>query len=142
MLDQNKIVIGMGIAIVIGLFLMISATANPTGKITEKTFLSPNGSLSLSPIVNGKQDVFLKATEYGTYVPNYLIVKKGIPVRIHFSADDGAACGREVIFPEYKVRKLAPSGGETLIEFTPLNVGKFPFHCSMKMFNGTIEVVE
>lgn len=141
-MDQKQIVIGMGIAIIIGIFLMISTTATPTGKTTEKTTPSSNGVLSLPPIVDGKQDVFLKATEFGTYEPNFLTVKKGIPVRIHFSADAGAACGHEIIFPEYKVRKLAPAQGETLIEFTPDKSGKFPFHCSMKMFKGTIEVVE
>lgn len=140
-MNQTQIVIGMGIAIVIGLFLLVTATASLDEKPNSKNIPS-SGSLSLPSIVDGKQDVFLKATEYGTYSPNYLKVKKGIPVRIHFSADTGAACGHEIIFPEYKVRKLAPPTGEILIEFTPDKVGIFPFHCSMKMFNGKIEVVE
>jgi plastocyanin domain-containing protein len=129
----------MGLLVVGGVFMLFSASA--IVNTTNDNEPTPPESITFPPIVEGKQDVFLKATQYGTYSPSRLYVKKGIPVRIHYSADQYAGCGREVIFPEYKIRKLAPSQGEALIEFTPTTSGKFPFHCSMKMFNGTIEVI-
>jgi Cu+-exporting ATPase len=125
-----------------GFVFIMEAGAHPSAR--EKTIGTPpipSGLGNLAPMVDGKQDIYLKATKYGTYSPSSLKVKKGIPVRIHYSADEGAGCGREVIFDEFKIRKLAPSQGEALIEFTPQKTGKFPFHCSMRMFNGIIEVV-
>lgn len=95
----------------------------------------------VAPIVNGVQLVDLRATDLGTYSPNYIVLKQGVPTRISYSADTGAGCGREVIIPFAKVRKIAPLNKEVLIEFTPQEKGKFPFHCSMQMFRGTIEVV-
>ncbi len=125
---------------IVGVMFIMGASANPAGKVTE--LAKNSASVKMPLMVDGKQDVFLKATQYGTYSPNYLKVKKGIPVRIHYSADEDVGCGREVIFPEFKQRKLAPSTGEVLIEFTPTKAGTFPFHCPMQMFRGTIEVVE
>ncbi len=136
---NHTIIVGIMAALVLGgVFLLFSTGAASTQ--IDKEIVDP-GSITFPPIIDGKQDVFLKATKYGTYEPSILYVKKGIPVRIHYSADEYAGCGREVIFPEYKIRKLAPSQGETLIEFTPSKEGTFPFHCSMKMFNGIIEVM-
>lgn len=138
---MNRLAIAGIIAIiaVFGVLALMGVAITPTGKVTET--IRP-ASAKLPPIIDGKQELTLKATNYGTYDPNYIIVKKGVPVRIRYSADLGAGCGREVIFPEFKVRKLAPIDKEVLIEFTPTRTGKFPFHCSMQMFRGTIEVVE
>lgn len=136
------IVGAMAALTVIGFVFIIGAAANPTGTGAGNNPAVQTGNTEiLPPIVEGKQDLFLKATQYGTYSPSKLKVKKGIPVRIHFSADLGAGCGHTILFPEYNIQKNAGKG-ETLIEFTPTRKGIFPFHCAMKMFNGTIEVIE
>ncbi|QQR93089.1 MAG: cupredoxin domain-containing protein [Candidatus Iainarchaeum archaeon] len=139
---MNRLAIAGIIAIIaiLGVLMLMGVTATPTGKASA--ILGRPSTISLPPIVNGAQEIALKATRYGTYQPNYLFVKKGIPVRIRYSADAEAGCGREVIFPEFRVRKYAPTNGDALIEFTPTRAGRFPFHCSMQMFRGTIEVVE
>ncbi len=137
---NNLIIVAvLGILVIGGVALLVGASANPTGKVTDS--LQKTSSIKLPPIVDGKQDVFLRATEYGTYSPNYLVVKQGVPVRIHYTVDERVGCGREVVFPEYKIRKMGSFDGEVLIEFTPEKKGKFPFHCPMQMFRGTIEVV-
>ena len=99
------------------------------------------GTTFVAPIENGVQEVDLRATSAGTYNYSTIVLQQGIPVRIHYTADPGAGCGREVIIPLAKARKLAPIEGEALIEFTPTEKGEFPFYCSMRMFRGTIEVV-
>ncbi|MEK6902568.1 MAG: cupredoxin domain-containing protein [archaeon] len=141
-MNQLVIVSILVAMIVVGMFFFVGAAANPTGKIVDSSINTNETSLKLPPIVNGKQDLFLKSTEYGVYDPTHMIVKVGVPVRIHYSADEYAGCGREVIFDEFKVRKLAPSQGEALIEFTPTKVGKFSYRCPMNMFRGVIEVVQ
>ncbi len=137
-----SILVGIMAALVIGGIVLLFATSALSAGENNRIDSIPVGDITLPPIVEGKQDIYLKATQYGTYDPSTLYVKKGIPVRIHYSADEYAGCGREVIFPEFKIRKLAPSQGEALIEFTPSKTGRFPFHCSMQMFRGTIEVIE
>lgn len=134
------IVLIVGVAIV-GMIFLMGTAANPTDAVTGK-ITGANKAVSLPLIVDGKQDVYLKATQYGTYSPSYLKVKKGIPVRIHYSADQGAGCGREVIFPSFNKQQLAPPTGEAIIEFTPTSTGSFPYYCPMRMFRGTIEVVQ
>jgi plastocyanin domain-containing protein len=119
-----------------GLALMIGGSAQEDARSPAMT-----ASTKLPPIVDGRQDIYLKATQYGTFSPDYLVVKKGVPVRIHYSADPNAGCGREVVFPQFKKQKLAPTSGEALIDFTPNQAGKFPFRCPMNMFKGTIEVI-
>ena len=134
----------VGIA-VIGVLFIMGAAAQPSDAITAKvSTVSKEVTPSPLPLVGDgkKQEIYLKATQYGTYDPNYLVVKRGTPVRIHFSADGYAGCGRQVVFPEFNVKQLAPSKGEALIEFTPQRTGKFPFNCPMRMIRGTIEVVE
>ncbi len=140
---NSAIVVGIMLILVVGGLALINGTAYRSASQEIQTGKGAliNGTGEMPPIVDGKQDVFLKATKYGVYSPSKLRVKKDIPVRIHYSADWEAGCGRAVIFPEYKQQAYAPAEGEVLIEFTPTRTGIFPFHCSMKMFNGTIEVV-
>lgn len=140
---NNHLIVGLMLVLVVGGLAMI-AGASKTAAVKELnsgTNALVNGTGELPPIIDGKQDIYLKATKYGVYTPSKLRVKKDIPVRIHYSADWEAGCGRAVIFPEYNQQAYAPAEGEVLIEFTPTRMGTFPFHCSMKMFNGTIEVV-
>lgn len=140
---KSAIIVGIILILVVGGLALINGTAykNTANEIQTGKGSLINGTGEMPPIVDGKQDVYLKATKYGVYSPSKLRVKKDIPVRIHYSADWEAGCGRAVIFPEYKQQAYAPAEGEVLIEFTPTQTGVFPFHCSMKMFNGTIEVV-
>jgi len=141
---NNAIIVGILVLFIIGGFALINGTAyrSTANQIENGKGALYNGTGEMPPIIEGKQEVYLRATKYGVYNPSNLRVKKDIPVRIHYSADWEAGCGRAVLFPEFKKQAYAPAEGEVLIEFTPLNEGVFPFHCSMKMFNGTIEVVE
>lgn len=136
---NHAIIVGIMAALVLGgVFLLFTASGTPS--TIDKNPVDP-ASIVFPPIIDGMQDLSLKATQYGVYEPARLYVKKGIPVRIHYTADPFAGCGREVFFPAFKKSALPLGESEVLIEFTPTQAGVFPFHCSMKMFNGTIEVI-
>jgi plastocyanin domain-containing protein len=127
---------------IVGIFFLSQASASEGGLFSGGSGGSiPIGQKFIAPIKDGIQEFTLRATDAGTYAPNYITLKQGIPVRIHYQADVGAGCGREVIIPFAHVRKIAPLEGESLIEFTPTEKGVFPFHCSMQMFRGKMEVV-
>ncbi len=89
----------------------------------------------------GVQDVYVKALGTGFYDKAEVTVKKGIPVRFHFSAEQNAGCGRYIIIDGFSKNAISRSGEEQIMEFTPTAAGKYPYHCGMNMFRGTLVVV-
>ena len=112
-------------------FAFATPSANVAGSITAGAIV---------PIVNGVQEIRLSATPNG-YNIDAFTVKKGIPVRILFSADQYAGCGRQLLIPDFGINKVANVGQETPVEFTPDKEGTFPYRCSMNMFRGKLTVV-
>lgn len=78
----------------------------------------------------------------GSYSPAEVTVKKGIPVEITFDRRESGDCSEWVIFQiktkELKA-KLAPFA-KTKMEFTPMEIGEFPFSCGMGMLHGKLVV--
>ncbi|MDP3741698.1 MAG: cupredoxin domain-containing protein [Candidatus Micrarchaeota archaeon] len=92
------------------------------------------------PVVNGVQELRLYASSSG-YSVSAFTVKKGVPVRILFSADQYAGCGKQLLIPAFGVNKIIQGSEESTIEFTPDKEGTFPYRCSMNMFKGTMTVI-
>lgn len=90
-------------------------------------------------VENGVQRVAMKISN-SQYVPNVITAKKGVPLRIEITADESAGCARDIIFPDFNVRKIVPVGETVTIEFTPQAAGEFRFHCSMDMARGKLIV--
>ncbi len=86
------------------------------------------------------QDVYIKALSTGRYDQQQVTVRKGIPVKLHFSADSGAGCGRAFYLDGFNVRLVSYSGEEQVAEFTPDQEGTFAYHCGMNMFRGSMVV--
>lgn len=150
-LNVEKIFWGLAIAVVAGFFLFFAfaglvAPANAAGQQNSggQQYLAPPsqpGQLSPPPTVkNGVQEVTL-SVQGGSYMPNPIRVKKGMPVRL--VADIGAmpGCSKSVVIPEFGIRKVVRAG-DNLIEFTPDKSGTFDFSCSMGMYRGKIVVEE
>ncbi len=105
------------------------------------TSASPSVAASSStiPLVNGVQEIKLHASTSG-YSISAFTVKKGVPVRILFSADQYAGCGKQLLIPDFGIRQLVQDNEEVPVEFTPNKEGAFPFRCSMNMYRGTMTV--
>ncbi len=73
------------------------------------------------------------------YSPNIITVKKGIPLKFHLQADDTAGCARDIIIPEFKIRRIVPNEGLTL-DIMPVTEGVYKFFCSMDMARGKLIV--
>ena len=86
------------------------------------------------------QEIYLKALSSGNYDKGEITVKKGIPVRLHFSAEPGAGCGRALIISKFKVSLVSKNGEEQIAQFTPAQEGTFEYSCSMRMFTGKLKV--
>jgi heme/copper-type cytochrome/quinol oxidase subunit 2 len=83
------------------------------------------------------QDVYVKAlggARFGQYDVNELRVKAGQPVRLHFTADNDAGCGRLLVIYGLGVQVTAQNGKEGVVEFTPQKAGTYDYSCGMRMF--------
>lgn len=77
----------------------------------------------------------------GGYSPNYIKVKKGLPVTIKLISRDAYSCASAFRIPSLGISKnLLPNETQT-ITFTPTEVGQIPFACSMGMYRGIIDVI-
>ena len=102
----------------------------------------PNGAATIPPLDNGNaQEISIRATSAGTYDNSYITVKKGVPVKLNFSADPASGCGRMLLMRDFGVQLLSKNGETQSAFFTPQKEGRYEFSCSMRMFRGTLEVV-
>jgi cupredoxin-like protein len=120
---------GLFLAIVVGGYVVFGASG------------SAGTTRSGGPDVSGSQaqDVYIKALGTGSYDNPQVTVKRGIPVRLHFSTDGHAGCGSALYLDAFNV-KLVSSGEEEVAQFTPEQDGTFPYHCGMNMFRGRMIV--
>lgn len=123
----------------------LAAGGVPAGAATQQVKL-PGYLQSLAQetraeavVENGVQRVAMKITN-SQYVPNVIVAKKGVPLKIEITADETAGCARDIIFPDFNIRKIVPVGETVTIEFTPQGEGEFRFHCSMDMARGKLIV--
>ncbi len=131
--------------------ILLSSQVNYS--LSEKTSVTAASTLELPPALReatkevraeavsdgNVQNVKMQITALG-YRPNLIIAKKGIPLVIEMHADENAGCAREIVFPDFKIRKIVPAGGSESVRLELVNGGKYRFHCSMDMMKGTIVV--
>ncbi|PIZ76101.1 hypothetical protein COY05_02395 [Candidatus Peregrinibacteria bacterium CG_4_10_14_0_2_um_filter_38_24] len=111
------------------------------GNIISSSTVSSNNA-DLPEIVDGKQIVKMDATSF-RYSPDYIKVKKGIPVKWEITNKGAQGCTNAIISPDLFEGDLPlPLNQTTMKEFTPEKAGTFWFSCWMGMVSGTIEVVE
>ncbi len=119
-------------------YVYSSTPSNPTA-----TPSAPSNAYSgayRAPIEDGVQKVSLRALQTGVYDKPQILVKKGIPVELTFSADDGAGCGHGFMMRDFGIRFQLALGETKTVTFTPQNVGTFEYSCLMRMFRGALIV--
>ena len=107
-----------------------SGPARPTGAEQD-----PNVVL-----VNGVQVINMVENASG-YSPNQFTIKKGMPVRWVIDAQAPYSCASSLVIPKLNLRKNLQAG-ENIIEFTPKDIGRLPFSCSMGMYTGAFYVTD
>ena len=88
--------------------------------------------------VAGVQEVNI--TVKGGYTPDTIVVKKGKPVRLHFTRQESALCSETVVFDKLGQSAKLPEGQSVTVEFTPAEAGEIPFQCQMGMLRGKVVV--
>jgi sulfite exporter TauE/SafE len=75
------------------------------------------------------------------YSPNYIKVKKGSPVTLTLVSKDAYSCASAFRMPSLGISKNLQPNETYKFAFTPKEVGKIAFTCSMGMYSGVIEVI-
>ncbi len=137
-IQQNTLVLLIGVMIVLALGswgLFGFGQSNQTETIPTTAIAGPN-------IVGNAQDIYLRALSNGTYDKSELRVKTGQPVRLHFTADTQAGCGRYLAVNGLNIGLLSKNGEEVVADFTPTQTGVYTYTCSMGMFRPGKLVIE
>lgn len=76
-------------------------------------------------------------TSSGSYDPNTITLKAGVPAEITFTQSSG--CLAEVEFPELGI-SADLTAGDTVVKLPALEAGTYGFNCGMQMVFGTLTV--
>ena len=83
--------------------------------------------------------VLISITMIG-FDPASIETKAGQPLKLAFFRPNEANCAREVVFPDFGIRKVLPPGQTVVVDLTPSKTGTFVFECGMKMLKGQLIV--
>ncbi len=117
----------MGVVSVRALVPFLTATLIAlAGEWEEKRYVAV-------PDEDGVQRIEVKAGSY-YYDPNYIVVKKGIPVELVLVRESAVIPHNFVLeMPGVSVRKELDPEEEVRVEFVPEEVGRFEFYCDKKL---------
>src|SRR3989338_2326818 len=79
------------------------------------------------------QDIYIRALASFEYDVTEITVKKGIPVRLHFTADPKVGCGMQIVIYGLDVSTISRQGKESVVEFVPEKEGVYEYSCGMRM---------
>lgn len=77
-------------------------------------------------------------TSAGSFNPNIIKAKAGVPVELTFTQAPGG-CLSGVMFPDFQVQEDLTSGEKT-VKLPALEAGEYQFFCQMQMISGTLVV--
>lgn len=82
----------------------------------------------------------LIVVENGIYNPAKIQIPRGRKQTLTFLRKDGSPCSKTVVFPDLEISRELNQNQKTSISLPPLPAGRYPFHCQMKMYRGTLVV--
>ncbi|MDP3997686.1 MAG: sulfite exporter TauE/SafE family protein [bacterium] len=110
--------------------IILSVTAQSSG----------GGGGQLARVQQGVQVVNMEQSGSG-YSPNNFTVKVGVPVKWVINSTNPNTCAASIYSQQLNVRRNLQAG-ENIIEFTPKEIGRINFSCSMGMFTGSFNVTD
>ncbi len=97
---------------------------------------SVKGLIAQTPRV---QTARVEITRQG-YKPVSFELKRGVPARVTFVRTTNATCAKEIVLPDFNIRRALPLNRPVVISFTPTEKGEFTFVCGMNMMRGQLIV--
>jgi plastocyanin domain-containing protein len=103
--------------------------------------VSAVGGIAPAPVI-GKPGVQTAKIEINTkgYKPTSLKLRRGIRARVTFVRTTDATCAKEIVLPDFNIRRALPLNQPVVVTFTPTNRGTFTFVCGVNMMRGQLIV--
>ena len=89
---------------------------------------------------SGSLQLFAVRVTTKGFEPDTLTLQAGRAARITFTRTTDETCAKEVVVPDYGIRKALPLNQPVTVEFVPKNGGGAGFACGMNMLKGTLVV--
>ena len=74
------------------------------------------------------------------YRPASLRLRRGIRARVTFLRTTDTTCAKEIVLPDFNIRRTLPLNQPVVVTFTPTNRSAFTFVCGMNMMKGQLIV--
>jgi plastocyanin domain-containing protein len=74
------------------------------------------------------------------YQPAKLKLRRGVRARVTFLRTTDATCAKEIVLPDFNIRRALPLNEPVVVNFTPIKRGTFTFVCGMNMMRGQLIV--
>lgn len=122
--------------------LLLTNGTSPSIRLTETPPTQTAEPLkgSIATLTGDGQYVKVSVTPYGY---EDIVLQVGIPATITFVAEGTSlnSCNEAIMIPEFNI-KAGLHVGETIITFTPEQIGSFDYSCWMGMIGNVIHVVD
>jgi plastocyanin domain-containing protein len=74
------------------------------------------------------------------YRPSSLKLQRGVRARVTFLRTTDATCAKEMVLPDFNIRRALPLNEPVVVTFTPTNKGTFTYVCGVNMMKGQLIV--
>ena len=74
------------------------------------------------------------------FQPVAIRLRRGVPARVTFLRTTDATCAKEIVLPDFGIRRALPLNEAVVVSFTPQEKGAFTFVCGMNMLRGQLIV--
>lgn len=74
------------------------------------------------------------------FTPGSLKLRRGVRTRLTFLRTTDATCAKEIVLPDFNIRRALPLNQPVVITFTPKKRGPLTFACGMNMMRGQLIV--
>lgn len=136
------VIIYLGLAAINGSLIALNSPVSTQALANWLSSPAPTSTSAPQPVQSGpSQEIEIFITASG-YSPEYLRVKRGVPVVLKLTSQDAYSCASAFRIPSLKISRNMRSDGTQIVNFTPEKTGKIVFTCSMGMYRGIIEVYE
>ncbi len=129
------------LVLVLALFNLQSGLALTGLNLTGGPTMQEQKNAGLPTMIDEVQEVSMTVTAYGTYEPNVITIKAGIPVRWKIDGTAAFGCTNTMTIPSLNISQPLHTG-ENIMTFTaPAKPGPLAFMCSMGMVRGSFNVI-
>lgn len=120
-----------------------AGAASSTSKTTAATGTKSGGMVRNAPtvamhtVINGGVQTIRIDLSSGTYKPNLVFAKAGVPIVMTFG--EGQKCVKTLVFPSFDIKADMTKGPRTF-KLPALKSGSYKWQCGMNMQHGVLKV--